>query len=60
VPEVEVGAVMGEGEFNHVRGRRGGFGDRGSERNGRCWVLVPAERGLVLQSRDLESGQHER
>ena len=60
VPEVEVGAVMGEGEFNHVRGRRGGFGDRGSERNGRCWVLVPAECGLFLQSRDLESGQHGR
>ena len=60
VPEVEVGAVMGEGEFNHVRGRREGFGDRGSERGGRCGVLVPAERGLVLQSRDLESGQHGR
>jgi hypothetical protein len=60
VPEIEVGAVMGEGEFNHVRGRRGGFGGRGSERGRRCEVLVPAERGLVLQSRDLESGQHGR
>ena len=64
VPEIEVGAVVGEGELEQEIGLAGVVVRRGRGESdargvaGRGLVPVPAQRGLVVQAGDLKSVQH--
>ena len=51
MPEVEVGAMVGEGGFDESRGRAGPLEGPGIG-------TVPAEGGLVVEARDFEDVEH--